>query len=1622
MANIKISQLPNINGNLTPNALIPIVNTSGNFTTDKVTVSTLANYVAAQSGNLLAPVNIANLAYDVVNAAQPNITSLGVLTELTVAGTSNVGYPNNFVLLGGSVGQVLSTDGNGGLDWITVSQGATGATGIKGSTGATGSQGIVEQPTPPTNTSILWLDTSVPGIEGLGATGATGPASTVPGPTGATGLTGATGVTGLTGATGPAGTASLPLANGISNIDIATSSGPITLTASGHTWTVGTDSTLTAPNDSQILPAGNNFNIITNGTNGTVQFFTDYGGNNYTWAFDGYGVTSLPDTAGRTATSLIVNQNNGNIEIGPGGKSFLFDGTGNLTLPDSTSSINYPNGAPYGGGAAGLPLANGNSNFDIAVADGNATITANSSYTWTFDANGGFTIPGPGVIRGVGPGSVNMVSDSYAQLQWVDSGNVNIPDPNGTSGPTNWVYVESGGAYIETNKNTELGNTTYSWNFDTAGNTTIPSHVKMGTGNTGVILQTNTDGYGIDNIIINITNGNPTVEVTLLDAVFPGPVSGLVRITGVQGETEANGYWGWLAVDTNVIQLYTDATITTPVDGTTWSAYTSGGKAIASGYNNLDIMAGNVAIYSGAGKYWQFNVDGGVKFPTLSVQRGDNPSGAISGQTLLFGDASQESIISTQDGNPTYYSSQRLVINPGQGYLTGEGGDIYLWAGRGGDASGSGGDIKIRGGQGGANTNGGTGGEGGYIRIEAGDGASTGGSAGYVYIRGGQSNYGAPGGWVDIAGGIGAAGGGHANLQGGYALNGQGGQVNINGGQSNDGLGSAGNVVISTGGHSWTFDNTGNLTLPNNTFTVNYANGTQVSLGSGALPLANGTSNIDIPSANGNIVLSTTVPNVTTNWVLTYGDSSNLDDVYNSSVVYDSTGNIYAIGGDGNNGVITYLTKFDNTGNIIWQKSFDYSSYYKSGDAIAIDNNDNVLITINYEDVLNVMVLLQISPSGTINWQTQLDNSGTTVGSDIAVDSSNNIYVVGFTDAVGAGFNDILLAKFDNSGTIQWQRTLGGSGNDYGWSVAIDSLDNVYIAGESDGYILMAKYDNTGSIQWQKTIGPQTGSYLSASITVDSIDNVYIVAKLLQPFGSYNYDILIAKFDTNSNIQWQRTLGNSNTSDYGFSVTTDSSNNIYVAGQSGNGEILVAKYDTDGNIQWQRALGSALVGYIGEWYWWGSKIISVHNDKYVIGGFSTHPNLDNDRAVIAQFPTDGSVTGAIDGWQYIISTYIDSISAFADSSTSLTDAISTLNVETPSLTIDNLSYTVGLTTWIPVYNWTFDNTGNAILPGNTFSINYANGNPVSLASSIIVNGTSKAAIDNVNGNLDIVINNSNAWSFSSNGTLTFPADGNILGQDNSNLVIQGGTGISNSSPTGIGTEGGSILITSGTGGYSGSTDTRERSGNITIQAGFNIGNTAAGSVNISGGGSDNEIFSNGGIVSISGGNGYHGGEVQIDGGHGYTATGGNVRVHAGIGVTNGGILELFGGYGSTGYGGPVNISGGSGSLGQGNVSISSFNSEIQVTSSDLSVTANSNVVVTSASGSEAAFSWTFTTQAALLCPVFNLGDLPSPTTAGYRAMVNDANLAASGNFGAVVSSGGSNVVPVYSDGSDWRIG
>lgn len=180
-------------------------------------------------------------------------------------------------------------------------------------------------------------------------------------------------------------------------------------------------------------------------------------------------------------------------------------------------------------------------------------------------------------------------------------------------------------------------------------------------------------------------------------------------------------------------------------------------------------------------------------------------------------------------------------------------------------------------------------------------------------------------------------------------------------------------------------------------------------------------------------------------------------------------------------------------------------------------------------------------------------------------------------------------------------------------------------------------------------------------------------------------------------------------------------------------------------------------------------------------------------------------------------------------------------------------------------------------------------------------------------------------------------------------------------------------------------------------------------------GGDDIILESGDDIRLQGDKGTfdaetEGGDINIyagDGSDGNTAnagSGGDIRIEAGAaGISTsgsqgeGGFVTIQGGYTTASglSGGDVNIYGGASTDNiYGNVII------------------NGN------------FAWEFSTKnATILFPAVTLATLPNAAgVPGARAMIADSNLPAPGNFGAIAATGGSAIVPVFSDGVNWLIG
>jgi len=168
------------------------------------------------------------------------------------------------------------------------------------------------------------------------------------------------------------------------------------------------------------------------------------------------------------------------------------------------------------------------------------------------------------------------------------------------------------------------------------------------------------------------------------------------------------------------------------------------------------------------------------------------------------------------------------------------------------------------------------------------------------------------------------------------------------------------------------------------------------------------------------------------------------------------------------------------------------------------------------------ILFLQLSTANSfiIEWFRIWKGSGFDSYNAITLDSSSSIYVAGHRRRHGIENFDICLLKYNSSGILQWDTTWSGSSDDYGSGVAIYSLDNIYIAGYTGSYgvgaydLCLVKYDSSGAQQWNRTWG---GSDYDAGrgVAVDSTDNIY-VAGYTNSFGTEGEDMYFVKFGIDS--------------------------------------------------------------------------------------------------------------------------------------------------------------------------------------------------------------------------------------------------------------------------------------------------------------------------------------------------------------------------------------------------------------------------------------------------------------------------------------------------------------------------
>jgi len=313
-------------------------------------------------------------------------------------------------------------------------------------------------------------------------------------------------------------------------------------------------------------------------------------------------------------------------------------------------------------------------------------------------------------------------------------------------------------------------------------------------------------------------------------------------------------------------------------------------------------------------------------------------------------------------------------------------------------------------------------------------------------------------------------------------------------------------------------------------------------------------------------------------------------------------------------GYDAFVAKLDANGSLLWN-TFLGGSGDDIGYGIAVDTNGNVYVNgfskttwgspIGPFNGIEDGFVAKLDANGSLQWNTFLGGPGYDRGqARIAVDAAGNSYVTGQSNAAWGtpvapytGGWDGYAAKLDTNGSLQWSTFVGGSSNEYGYGIALDTDGNSYVSGYSYAVggvqdAFAAKLNASGSQQWSTSFGG-SGWDIGQDIVVDTSGNSYVAGRSgaawgspVNPFAGGGDDVLVAKLDANGSLLWHTFLGGSG-DDVGYGIVLDTSGKCYVTGESGTTwgspaspfaggyDAFVARLDPDGSLQFNTFLGGA---------------------------------------------------------------------------------------------------------------------------------------------------------------------------------------------------------------------------------------------------------------------------------------------------------------------------------------------------------------------------------------------------------------------------------------------------------------
>jgi hypothetical protein len=363
----------------------------------------------------------------------------------------------------------------------------------------------------------------------------------------------------------------------------------------------------------------------------------------------------------------------------------------------------------------------------------------------------------------------------------------------------------------------------------------------------------------------------------------------------------------------------------------------------------------------------------------------------------------------------------------------------------------------------------------------------------------------------------------------------------------------------------------------------------------------------------------------------------------------------------------------DATGMLQWARQAGSAGQDTEG-RVAVDQEGRVFLVGHVTDAADgfifaggpydVLVTAFNGSTGAKLWSRTLGSSDSDVTFGVAADGAGSVYVTGYTSSssldgqANAGSWDQFLTRYvGSSGVKLWTRLLGTTGDDYGYCIAVDSADNVYVGGYTtstgvgglpgsagglggiyDAHV--ARYASNGTRVWVRQFGSNASDlclgvavYQSEIFATGSTTGAMAAGNASA--GGAKESTFIVKMTALGAVAWTAQLGTGVVENVGKGIAVDSSG-VYVTGYAAgslNGQvyaggiydIFLARYSHSGTWTWTRMLGTGAsdVGSAVVLAGSGSKEVLITG--FTEGALQGQTNAGGADAFVASFTSDGAL-------------------------------------------------------------------------------------------------------------------------------------------------------------------------------------------------------------------------------------------------------------------------------------------------------------------------------------------------------------------------------------------------------------